>query len=150
MHAHAFFKACLVFIFLNTIVKKHTLNPEFAFGINFMLKKFLFKDPKICNIILGFNSAPLWNFSKNSSDLVAGPLTYHESYSNSMEFVNFNIDNMFYECRDWKCSRPRSKGLSAVFSAGFGSVTKARFEKIYWEWSLTLKHLKTANKSCWS
>ena len=80
MHAHAFFKACLVFIFLNTIVKKHTLNPEFAFGINFMLKKFLFKDPKICNIILGFKMtpAPLWNFSKNSSDLVAGPFPYRQ------------------------------------------------------------------------
>ena len=28
MHAHAFFKVCLVLIFLNTIVEKHSLKPE--------------------------------------------------------------------------------------------------------------------------
>ena len=47
MHAHAFFKVCLVSIFLNTIVEKNipwTL--KLLFCINFMLKKPCFKFPK--------------------------------------------------------------------------------------------------------
>ena len=50
MHAHAFFKVCLVLIFLNTIVEKHTLNPEFTFLYQVHAQKALFKVPKICNI----------------------------------------------------------------------------------------------------
>ena len=73
---HAFFKVCLVLIFLNTIVeKKHTLNPEITLLYQFHAQKALFKGPKICNIIFWIENVPppLWNFSKNSSDLVAGP-----------------------------------------------------------------------------
>ena len=50
MHAHAFFKVCLVLIFLNTIVEKPwTLNLLFLY--QFHAQKALFKVPKICNII---------------------------------------------------------------------------------------------------
>ena len=40
MHAYAFFKVCLVLIFLNTIVEKTFSEPWiYSFCINFMLKK---------------------------------------------------------------------------------------------------------------
>ena len=42
---HAFFKVCLVLIFLNTIVEKHILNPEITilvFCINFTVKSLNF------------------------------------------------------------------------------------------------------------
>ena len=40
MHAYAFFKVCLVLIFLNTIVEKTFPEPWiYSFCINFMLKK---------------------------------------------------------------------------------------------------------------
>ena len=71
----AFFKVRLVLIFPNTIVEKNiprTLN--FLFLYQFHVRKALFKVPKICNINLP--PTPLWTFSKNSSDLVAGPFPY--------------------------------------------------------------------------
>ena len=41
----AFFKVCLVLIFLNTIVEKHTLNPEITLLYQFHAQKYLFKVP---------------------------------------------------------------------------------------------------------
>ena len=60
MTTRAFFKVCLVLIFLNTIVeKKHTLNPEITLLYQFHTQKALFKVPKICNIIFWIeNDAP--------------------------------------------------------------------------------------------
>ena len=47
MHAHAFFKVCLVLIFLNTIVEKTYPEPWiYTFCIDFMLKKPCLKFPK--------------------------------------------------------------------------------------------------------
>ena len=37
-------------IFLNTIVEKHTLNPEITLLYRFHAQKYLFEVPKICNI----------------------------------------------------------------------------------------------------
>ena len=74
MTTRAFFKVCLVLIFLNTIVEKHALNPEFTHLYQFYAQKALFKVPKICNINFWIeNDPPFWHFSKKSSDLVAGP-----------------------------------------------------------------------------
>ena len=66
---------CLVLIFLNTFVeKKHTLNPEITLLYLFHDQKAVFKVPKICNITFWIeNAPPLWNFSENSSDLLARP-----------------------------------------------------------------------------
>ena len=52
MTTRAFFKMCLVLIFLNTIVEKNTLNPEITLFYQFYAQKALFKVPKICNINL--------------------------------------------------------------------------------------------------
>ena len=53
----------------------HTLNPEIIILYQFHNQTALFKVPKICNINFWIENepSPLWNFSKNSSDLVAGP-----------------------------------------------------------------------------
>ena len=61
-----------VLIFLNTIVGKHTLNPENTLLNQSHAQKALFEVPNICNIIFWIEDAPppLWNFSENSSDLV--------------------------------------------------------------------------------
>ena len=71
----AFFKVCLVLIFFNTIVEKHTLNSEITLLNQFPAQKALFKVPKICNINFWIENdpPPLWSFSENSSDLVAPP-----------------------------------------------------------------------------
>ena len=58
MHAHAFFNVCLVLIFLNTIVEKHTLNPEITILYQFHDQKALFKAPKICNKIFWIENDP--------------------------------------------------------------------------------------------
>ena len=42
----AFLKVCLALIFLNTIVEKHTLNPEITLLNQFPARKALFKVPK--------------------------------------------------------------------------------------------------------
>ena len=57
------------------LLKKHTLKPEIALLNQFPAQKALFKVPKICNINFWIENdpPPLWNFSKNSSDLVAPP-----------------------------------------------------------------------------
>ena len=68
MHAHAF-KVWIVLIFLNTMVEKHTLNPEITLLYQFHAQKALLKVPKICNInFLIENDPPLCHFSKNSSE----------------------------------------------------------------------------------
>ena len=63
----------LVLVVLNTIVEKHTLNPEITLLNQFHAQKALFKVPKICNINFWIENEPppLQNFSENSSDLVA-------------------------------------------------------------------------------
>ena len=59
MHAHAFFKVCLVLIFLNTIVEKTYPEPWiYSFCINFMLKKSCLKFPKSATWILGLKMTP--------------------------------------------------------------------------------------------
>ena len=72
MTTRAFFKVCLVLIFLNTIVEKHTLNAEVTLSYQFHVQNGLFKVPKIYNINFWSENdpPPLWNFSENSSDLV--------------------------------------------------------------------------------
>ena len=50
MITRAFFKVYLVLTFLNTIVEKHTLNPEITILYQFHDQKALLKVPKICNI----------------------------------------------------------------------------------------------------
>ena len=58
MTTRAFFKVCLVLILLNTIVEKHTLNPEIALLYQFHAQKALFKVPKICNINFWIENCP--------------------------------------------------------------------------------------------
>ena len=74
MITRAFFKVYLVLTFLNTIVEKHTLNPEIILLFQCRAQK-LFKVPKICNINLWIENDPptFCTFPKKSSDLVAGP-----------------------------------------------------------------------------
>ena len=55
MTTRAFFKVCLVLIFLNTIVEKHALNPEITFVYPFHAQKV----PKICNINFWSENDPL-------------------------------------------------------------------------------------------
>ena len=50
MQAHAFFKVCLVLIFLYTFVEKHSLNPDISMLYQIYDQKALFKVPKICII----------------------------------------------------------------------------------------------------
>ena len=47
---------CLVLIFLNTIVEKHTVNPEST--LLYQFQKALFKVPKICNINFWIENDP--------------------------------------------------------------------------------------------
>ena len=55
----AFFKVCLVLIFLNKIVeKKHALNPEITIVYQFHDQKALFTVPKICNINFWIENDP--------------------------------------------------------------------------------------------
>ena len=56
----AFFKVCLVLIFLNTIVgkKKHILNPEITILYQFHAQKARFKVPKICNLNFWIENDP--------------------------------------------------------------------------------------------
>ena len=57
------------------LLKKRTLNPEITllFMLQFHAQKALFEVPKICNINFWIeNDRPPWNFSKISSDFVAG------------------------------------------------------------------------------
>ena len=66
MTTRAFFKVCLVLIFLNAIVlKKHTLNPEITILFQIHDQKALFIVSKICNIIFWIENDPLWHFSEN-------------------------------------------------------------------------------------
>ena len=46
------------FDFLNTIVEKHTLNPEMTLLYQFHAQKALFKVPKICNINFWIENDP--------------------------------------------------------------------------------------------
>ena len=55
---------CVVLIFLNTIVEKHTLNPEITLLYQFHAQKALFKVPKICNINFWIENDPLGTFPK--------------------------------------------------------------------------------------
>ena len=76
MTTRAFFKVCLVFIFLNTIVEKHTLNPEITLLYQFHAQKAIFKVPKICNINFWTeNDSPPPPFAlfQKSSDLAQFP-----------------------------------------------------------------------------
>ena len=52
MTAGAFSKVCIVLIFLNTIVEKHTL--EITLLYQFHAQKALFEVPKICDKLIGF------------------------------------------------------------------------------------------------
>ena len=54
----ALFKVCLVLIFLNRIVEKHTLNPEITLWDQFHAHKALLKVPKICNINFWIENDP--------------------------------------------------------------------------------------------
>ena len=68
-----FFKVWVVFIFLKTIVEKHTLNPEITLLNEFHAQKAVFKVVKICDInfwIENYPLLPFWNFPENSSDLL--------------------------------------------------------------------------------
>ena len=69
MTTRAFFKVCLVLIFLNTIVEKHTLNPEITLLYQFHAHKALLKVPKTCNINLWIEKGgpPLRKFTEISS-----------------------------------------------------------------------------------
>ena len=81
MHVDAFFKVCLVLIFLNTIVEKTYLEITILNQIHD--RKALFEVPKICNINFWIENdppLPLWHFSKNSSDLVAAPFPYDHKH----------------------------------------------------------------------
>ena len=76
MTTRTFFKGCLVMIFLNTIVEKHTLNPEITLLYRFHAQKYLFEVPKICNIdffllkMTPTPSPPPLELFQNSSHLV--------------------------------------------------------------------------------
>ena len=50
MTTRAFFKVFLVLILLNTIVEKHTLNPEITILYQFHAQEALFEVPKICSL----------------------------------------------------------------------------------------------------
>ena len=66
----------IVSVNINTIVEKTYPEPwNYSSFYQFHAQKALFKVPKICNINFWIENAPppFWNFSKNSSDLVAGP-----------------------------------------------------------------------------
>ena len=82
MTTRAFFKVCLVLIFLNTIVEKHTLIPEITLLYQFHAQKALFKVPKICNINFWIENDPPTPLAlfKNSSDLVARPFPKEGGY----------------------------------------------------------------------
>ena len=58
LQAHAFFKVCLVLIFLYTVVEKHSLNPDISILYQFHDQKALFKGPKICNINFWIENDP--------------------------------------------------------------------------------------------
>ena len=49
---------CLVLIFLNTIVEKHTLNAEVTLSYQFHVQNGLFKVPKIYNINFWIRNDP--------------------------------------------------------------------------------------------
>ena len=58
------------------LLKKHTPNPKITLLCKFHTQKALFKVPKICIINFWIENDPTppnWNFSENSSDLVAPP-----------------------------------------------------------------------------
>ena len=63
------------------MLKEHKLKPEITLLYQFHAQKALFKVPKICNINLWIENdpPPLWHFSKNSSDLVAGSFPKNET-----------------------------------------------------------------------
>ena len=90
----AFLKVCLALIFLNTIVEKHTLNPEITLLNQFPARKALFKVPKTCNINFWIESnpppTPLWNFSENSSDLAAPPFPYQIHTDGHLPHVGYS------------------------------------------------------------
>ena len=66
MTTRAFFKVCLVLIFLNTIVEK--ISPESTLLNQFHAQKVVFKVPKICNIKFWIENdppSPFGTFPKN-------------------------------------------------------------------------------------
>ena len=95
---------CHVLIFLNIIVEE--TYPKSWNDLQFYDQKALFKVPKICN-------TPLWHFSKNASDLVAGPFPHSETPWSFLIF--FLVPNMFVFalevltsmwCRRWFSANP--------------------------------------------
>ena len=69
------------------LLKKHTLNYEITLLYQFHAQKANYLVPKICNIdfwIENDTPSPPWNFSENSSNLVAPPFPYCQ------------IENFFY------------------------------------------------------
>ena len=58
MTTRAFLEVCLVLIVFNTIVEKHTLNPEITLLYQFHAQIALFKGPKICNINFWIENDP--------------------------------------------------------------------------------------------
>ena len=73
----AFFRVFLVLVVLNTIVEKHTLNPEITLLNQFHAQKALFKVPKICNINFWIENDPLppiVTFPKVQPILVSWPV----------------------------------------------------------------------------
>ena len=82
MTTRAFFKVCLVLIFSIKLLQKHTLDPEITILYQFHAQKTLFKVSKICSMN--------WHFSKDSSNLVAGPFPKYLS-SISLSNVSFCV-----------------------------------------------------------
>ena len=74
MHAHAFFKVCLFWFFSIQLLKKHTLNPEFTLCVSISCSKSPVKSSQnLQHKFLDWKwPPPLWDFSKKSSNLVAG------------------------------------------------------------------------------
>ena len=64
-------------------MKKQILDPEINVLYQFHAQKALFKAPKICNTNFRIENAPppLWHFSKNSSDLVAGSFPKDDNHN---------------------------------------------------------------------
>ena len=85
MTTRAFFKVCLVLIFLNTVVEKHTLSPEITILYQFHDQKALFKVPKICNINFWIENDPtpplalFQKFIRFGSGIL--PFVLHQSFS---------------------------------------------------------------------
>ena len=69
----------------------HTLNPEIIILYQFHNQTALFKVPKICNINFWIENepSPLWNFSKNSLELVVPPFPQWDKMRFEYQRVQF-------------------------------------------------------------